>query len=232
VHRVQLYNGFTTGMTEASDASIMNKAAQQDLPAVADWPIIHEVLEHGSAPSPLAQEVVNEITAWVAEGASRFGVNQPKAPAAGAMDAVWTPIGEAVLGPVLGELLPEFASMVSPDDAPSSQGSAYDSGWYGYVNKDLRSVLGQPVTAPYSRGYCGGGELAACATSLWAAIQRGAENKQTAEKGKELSKWRAARVRIDFPPGLIPNFTMDWTNRSTFQQVIEFTGHEGSYEGS
>jgi hypothetical protein len=31
-------------------------------------------------------------------------------------------------------------------------------------------------------------------------------------------------VRIEFPPGLLP-YTMRWTNRSTFQQVITFTGH-------
>jgi hypothetical protein len=36
----------------------------------------------------------------------------------------------------------------------------------------------------------------------------------------------AAAERIKFTPGLIP-FTMSWTNRSTFQQVIEFTGPAG-----
>jgi hypothetical protein len=34
----------------------------------------------------------------------------------------------------------------------------------------------------------------------------------------------ATSSRIHFIPGLI-SFTMRWTNRSTFQQVIEFTGH-------
>jgi hypothetical protein len=33
-------------------------------------------------------------------------------------------------------------------------------------------------------------------------------------------------VRIEFPPDPLFNTTMRWTNRSTFQQVIEFTGHE------
>jgi hypothetical protein len=33
-------------------------------------------------------------------------------------------------------------------------------------------------------------------------------------------------VRITFPPDPIFQHTMSWTNRSTFQQVIEFTGHE------
>jgi acyl-homoserine lactone acylase PvdQ len=225
VHRVQLYTGFTTGMTEASDVSIMNKAALQDLPAVKDWPVISKVLAGGPAPSKLAEEVVNEISAWVAEGASRLGTNLPKAHAAAAMDAVWTPIGEAVLGPVLGELLPEFESMVPSDNPPSPQGSAYGGGWYGYVYKDLRSVLGEPVSGPYSRPYCGNGNLEACRNSLWAAIQSASEQ-MALKQGPEPAKWKAARVRISFPPGLLPNYTMRWTNRSTFQQVIEFTGHE------
>ena len=62
-----------------------------------------------------------------------------------------------MLGPVLGEpLLSEFASINGRDDAPSSTGSSYDNGWYGYVYKDLRSELGLTVTDPYSRQYCGG----------------------------------------------------------------------------
>jgi hypothetical protein len=32
---------------------------------------------------------------------------------------------------------------------------------------------------------------------------------------------------IEFPPAqAIINYTMPWTNRSTFQQVIEFTSHQ------
>jgi acyl-homoserine lactone acylase PvdQ len=223
VQRVQMYNGFTTGMNEASDVSIMNRAATQDLRAVKVWPVIQQVLAGSPAPSKLAQEAANLVTTWVEHGASRLGQHKPKDPGAAVLDAAWTPIAEAVLGPVLGELTSEFKSIASPDDAPSGSGSAYDSGWYGYVFKDLRSELGQPVAQPYSRGYCGNGSLEACRGSLWAAIQSAAEQLSAAQ-GPVPSAWRAAPVRIEFPPGLLP-YTMRWTNRSTFQQVIEFTGH-------
>jgi hypothetical protein len=93
------------------------------------------------------------------------------------------------------------------------------------VSKDLRSVLGEPVSGPFSRGYCGGGELTACRKALWAAIQTAVEG-VAAKQGSIPSKWKAAKVRIEFPPGYLL-YTMRWTNRSTFQQVIEFTGHEG-----
>jgi acyl-homoserine lactone acylase PvdQ len=231
VQRVQLFTGFKPGMKEADVASIMNRAATQDLRAVKDWPVITQVLEGGPAPSKLAEEAAKLVTTWVEHGASRYGVTGPEEPGAAVLDATFKPIAEAVLGPVLGtELTNELASFAPIENAPSPSGSAYDEGWYGYVYKDLKAELGQQVQGPYSRHYCGNGSLSACRTSLWAAIQTAAE-KLEKEQGSEPSKWRAARVRIDFPPTYLPlpptftePFTMAWTNRSTFQQVIQFVG--------
>lgn len=224
IHRVQLFKGFTTGMTEASDASIMNRAATQDLRAVLVWPSIEEVLDSpGPAPSALAQAAVKRVRKWVRAGASRYGKEGPTNPAAAILDAAWTPIGEAVLKPVLGELLPQFESLIGPENGPNSQGSSYDSGWYGYVYKAMRTVLGDEVAQPFSEhDYCGG-SLEACRDSLWSAIE-GAVGRLETEQGSEIKAWRAAKVRISFAPGLDKD-TMSWTNRSTFQQVIEFTGH-------
>jgi acyl-homoserine lactone acylase PvdQ len=226
VHRVQLYTGFKPNMTEADLASIMNRAATQDLRAVRDWPLIKQVLAGGPAPSKLAQEAANLVTTWTEHGASRYGATGPEDPGAAVLDQAWRPIGEAVLGPVLGtELLNEFASIDSPDNAPSPSGSSYGGGWYGYVNKDLRTELNLPVQAPYSTRYCGHGKLSRCRESLWAAIQTAAEQLQQSQ-GSNPSAWRAARVQIEFPPlQEVLGFKMAWTNRSTFQQVIEFTGH-------
>jgi acyl-homoserine lactone acylase PvdQ len=224
VHRVQLFTGFTSKMTEAKDAGVMNNAATQDLRAIKVWPVIEQVLDGGPAPSKLAEQAVGLVSKWIEKGAHRIGKNTAKDPGAAVVDTAWRPIAEAVLGPVLGELMPEFASMNSPDDAPSSTGSSFDGGWYGYVYKDLRAELGEPEQGAFSRQYCGGGNLEACRASLWAAIQGAAEQLE-ASQGPTPSAWRAAPVRITFPPGLL-NFTMKWTNRSTFQQVIEFTGHE------
>ena len=224
VHRVDLFQGFKPGMTLADQASVMNKAATQDLRAVRVWPVIEKVLATGAPPSKLAEEAANAVSSWAESGASRYGTNRPKARGGPAiLDAAWLPIGEAVLGPVLGELLPEFSSLVGPDDAPSSGGSSYDNGWYGYVYKDLKSVLGESVAQPYSRGYCGNGSLTTCRESLWSAIQAAA-NALSAEQGGSPSSWKAAKVRINFPP-VLSAFTIKWTNRSTFQQVIEFAGH-------
>jgi acyl-homoserine lactone acylase PvdQ len=219
VQRVQLYTGFHTRMTEANDVSIMNRAATQDLPAIKVWPVISQVLSGGPAPSALAQQAVNMVSAWAESGASRLGGKQPKEPAAAILDAAWTPIAEAVMRPVLGELMSVFDSFNPAGSLPDTEGP-----WPGYVYKDLRSELGLPVEGPFSRHYCGNGSLEACRASLWAAIQ-GAVEQLAATQGPEPLAWRAADDRISFLPGLL-QFTMRWTNRSTFQQVIEFVGHE------
>ncbi|HEV3282654.1 MAG TPA: penicillin acylase family protein [Solirubrobacteraceae bacterium] len=224
VHRVQLYKGFTAkGMTEARDAGIMNGAATQDLRALKVWPLIKQVLASGPAPSKLAEEAAGLVSTWAEHGASRLGDPRPKDPGAAVMDRVWSPIAEAVMSPVLGEALPELKSIFGTDNPPSPRGSSFDGGWYGYVYKDLRSLLGLSVEAPYSHKYCGAGSLETCRKSLWAVVQTAAEQ-LAGEQGPTPSKWRAAKVRIEFPPGLLP-YTMRWTNRSTFQQVITFTGH-------
>jgi acyl-homoserine lactone acylase PvdQ len=239
IDRVQLYKGFGPEMTEASDVAIMNKAATQDLRAVEVWPTIEEVLDTpGTTPSALAKEAVKTMQKWVRSGSSRYGKEGPKAPGAAILDAIWTPIGEAVLSPVLGELLPELASLNGPNNGENSQGSSYGGGWYGYVYKSLREELGDTVAQPNSRGYCGSGNLETCRNALWLAIE-GAVSKLAVEQGPTMKNWRAEKVRINFLPGILKEAkknketkkteyvpaSMSWTNRSTFQQVIEFTGH-------
>ncbi len=226
VHRVQMFNGFKhKGVNEVQDVKIMNRAATQDLRAVAVWPTIEQVLAGGPAPSKLAEQAANIVSEWTANGASLYGLNRPNEPGAAIMDAIWSPIARAVLGPVLGSLTSELESLEGTDNPPNSGGSSFDGGWYGYVYKDLRSELGQPVAQPYSRHYCGNGSLEACRASLWAVIQTAVEGLETSQ-GSDPTAWRAPEVRITFPPDPLFHGTMSWTNRSTFQQVIEFTGHE------
>jgi hypothetical protein len=223
VHRVQLYTGFTKGMHESNDVSIMNRAATQDLRAVEVWPIIRRVLDGGRAPSRLAAEAARLIDRWRAAGSSRLGASSGRvaAPGAAVMDAAWAGIATAVMRPVLGPLTATLANLLPISSTPS-----FDPGWYGYVSKDLRTELGLKVRGRYSRRYCGGGSLARCRTSLWAAIQSAATALEH-RYGPNPNAWFTTDARITFVPGLIP-FTMRWTNRSTFQQVIEFTGHAPS----
>ena len=231
LHRVQMYTGFATkNMTEASDVSIMNRAATEDFRATRVWPSIQRVLEATAAPSPLAAEADKVMEKWIKKGASDYGIEQPKEPGAAVIDAVFSPMAEAVLAPVLGELEPEFASFTGIDNGPNSGGSSFGGGWYGYVYKDLRSLVGEPSSEPYSRQYCGNGNLETCSKSLWTAMQTALEGVASTQ-GSKVKKWKAPKVQIEFAPGVLA-YKMPWTNRSTFQQVIEFEKHvEGEPEG-
>jgi hypothetical protein len=241
VHRVQLFTGFKqTGNTLADVVSVMNRAATQDLRAVQVWPTIAKVLAGSAAPSPLAQQAANEITAWVGQGASRLdetGNGQITAPGAAVLDTAWSDLADAVMSPQLGSAILAKLLAVAPDnqapgdvqdaagDTQGNHGSSFESAWYGYVKTDLQTELGERPAGAFSRRYCGDGNLAKCRASLWAAIETAA-TKLAASQGANPSGWHSSATaeRIKFPPGLIP-LTMRWTNRSTFQQAISFGSH-------
>jgi acyl-homoserine lactone acylase PvdQ len=214
--------------TPASVVAAMNTAATQDLRAVLVLPSIAKALNGSTAPSARDGQMFSLLELWRSKGASRLDANgdgKIDDPGAAIMDAVWPRIARAVLSPVLGPVLPTFETLEPLDDAANSQGSSYDYGWYGYVDKDLRALAGAKVKGPFSRRYCGGGVLAACQASLWAAFTA-AGNQLQAAQGPDPTTWRADATaeRIRFSGGLLKD-TMRWTNRPTFQQVISFARH-------
>ena len=168
------------------------------------------------------------LESWRQAGGSRLDLDldgRIDNPGAAIMDAAWPRIARAVLSPVLGAALPDLEALQPLDDPANAQGSAYESGWYGYVEKDLRSLMGRAVKGPLNVAYCGGGDLDACRASLWAAIDA-AGNELQAAQGADPTAWRADATgeRIQFSGGLLAD-TMRWTNRPTFQQVISFARH-------
>jgi hypothetical protein len=210
----------------------VNRAGTQDARALKVWPFVNRVLSGGPAPDDRSQQAANLVNAWITKGASRLDRDldgRVDDPGAAVLDQSWDQLSEAVLRPVLGDLAAPgglLGQLLRRDDSPRNKdGSAYGSGWYGYVEKDLRSLLGDPVRGAYSRRYCGNGDLAACRASLWAVIQSSADA-LAASQGTDPNAWRADATaeRIGFRPGVLPN-TMRWTNRSTFQLLMEFDGH-------
>jgi acyl-homoserine lactone acylase PvdQ len=230
VQRVELFKGFKRKLALHQLVGVMNRAATRDLRGVEVWPVIAAVLHGGAAPDARTQQAADLVTAWSKRGASRLDRDLDGTiddPGAAVLDQAWPRIADAVLSPVLGPLTSDLAQIVNRDNRPSPTGSAYGSGWYGYVDKDLRRLLGERVRDPYSRRYCGNGNLAACRASLWIAL-RGAADALAGAQGPNPAIWRADAnpERIVFRPGLLgPSNTMRWTNRPTFQQVVSFKGH-------
>ena len=204
----------------------MNAAATQDIRAVVVEPTLTQVLRGVLAPSPRDQKLLDLLDAWSNAGSSRLDKDldgKIDDPGAAIMDAAWPKIADAVLSPVLGPLTDQLATLVTRNNQANSTGNAYAAGWYGYVWKDLRTLIAQQVDGPYSTAYCGNGNLQACRAALWAAIDS-AGNDLAAVQGPDPSAWRAdaTKERISF--GLLPT-TMRWANRPTFQQVITFSSH-------
>jgi acyl-homoserine lactone acylase PvdQ len=218
-----------TGKRDAAQlVAAANKAATQDLRVLEVWPAVADVLATGSAPSLRERTAVDLVTAWRAAGGSRLDRDfdgKIDHPGAAVMDAAWPLIARAVMRPVLGDLVERFAQLHQVSNDANPQGSAYQDGWYGYVEKDLRALLGRQVASPYSQRYCGGGDIDACRNALWAAIAE-ACTALAAKQGVEPTTWSAdARAeRINFTTGLLTD-TLAWTNRPTFQQVMSFKGH-------
>jgi acyl-homoserine lactone acylase PvdQ len=216
--------------TPATVVAAMNRAATQDLREVEVVPVIAEVLRGGPAPTARAQQMLELLLRWNANGSSRLDRELDghiDSAGAAVLDAAWPRIADAVMRPVLGPLVERLAQLNPRDDAPGPNANGYGGGWYGYVEKDLRTLLGRPVRGPYATRFCGAGDLAACRASLWAALdEAGAELARA--QGPDPAAWRsdARDERIVFAGGLLPR-TMRFANRPTFQQVMTFDGHRG-----
>ena len=162
---------------------------------------------------------------WQDAGSSRLDADLDGAidhPGAAIMDAAWPRLADAVLAPVLGPLTARLAELERRHDAPSD-GNAFGSGWYSYVEKDLAALLGGSLRRPFATRFCGGGDLAACRASLWAALDAAATELEAAQ-GPDPAAWRASAAAERTTYGFLPR-SMRFANRPTFQQVVSFSGH-------
>jgi acyl-homoserine lactone acylase PvdQ len=224
VHRVELFDPIKAATSARPNdvVSVMNGAATQDLRSVELLPVIADVLATSAAPSPRAQRMLDLLKDWNAKGSSRLDValdGKIDHPAAAIWDAWYPGLADAVLKPVLGDLTARLAAF------RGRGGLSFGGGWYSYIDKDLRTLLGQKVRGRYANRYCGKGDFNACAASIWASLDAAGATLEAAQ-GADPAAWRAdaERERVRFAPGLIPD-TMRWTNRPTFQQVNSFGSH-------
>jgi Penicillin amidase len=219
VHRIELFDQWPRHALLTDNVGIMNRAATEDVRSPV-WPIVSRVLHTtGPAPSPRDQTVVDILDDWVSRDAPRLDADGDELydePGPVIMDELWRPIAEAVVAPVFGSLIPDL-------NAVRNLGSLSGE---SYVDKDLRTLLGDRAQDPFNLSYCGDGSLAECRRSLWDAVHLGAD-RLTSQLGEtDPAKWTRRAARTGFVPGLLPN-TFPATNRPTFQQVLELqrSGH-------
>ena len=212
--RVELFDQYPSQVTLPDNVSIMNRAATEDVRSPV-WPVVSRVLRSGRIPSARDAQVIGILDDWVARDAPRLDADNDSffdEPGPGIMDGVFRPLTEEVMKPVFfGDLL---------EDLNDVRGLGGQSG-HSYVDKDLRTLLGDPVRGRFNLRYCGNGSLGACRASLWAALNRAVDVIAFTQGTNDPTAWRFTAGRTGFAPGLIPN-TFRTTNRPTFQQVLEF----------
>jgi acyl-homoserine lactone acylase PvdQ len=212
VQRVEMFNRFPPAVQITDDVGIMNRAATGDVRSPV-WPIVRRVLQNGTAPTPRDQQVVDILDDWVGRDAPRLDADADTfydEPGPVIMDGVWRPIANAVMSPVFGSLISDL------DNVRNLDGLEGES----YVDKDLRTLLGDPVVGRFNLSYCGLGSMSACSDSLWQAIHQAADTLAAQQGLADPSLWRKTAATTGFVPGLLPN-RFPSTNRPTFQQVLE-----------
>lgn len=232
VHRVMLLNDGLRraikrrGNLDLADlVNIMGDAATIDLRGYAVLPYMLRVI--GTPDEPKLKEAVSALRAWRNDGAHRRDKDldgaYEHAPAIALMDAWWEPALQAIFEPVMGA--GGFAAFPGEhDNAPGPVGSAYNDGLYSHVEKDLRTILGLGVRGRFSRIYCGKGSLPACRDVLTQSLAAAVAT-LTEAYGADLAQWEADEEgdKIQFSElGVVSQDPMQWQNRPTFQQVLEF----------
>jgi hypothetical protein len=230
------------GVTRAQLVGAMIDAATVDVRGAYVLPYVLDVV--GTPSDPQDAKAVALMRRWVASGAHRVDRARTGAYADQAaidlFDTWWDPADTgASCGSSCGFTLPFDAmrhglgryveALPEPlDDHPREHiGSAFNGiSWYGYLNKDLRHTLGRPVQGAYSRSYCG--PLATCRAALRASLHKAVLAALATQKATSVDALTYDKTRDDIvsvAAGVVGVRPIDWQNRPTFQQVVQFTDH-------
>ncbi|MBV1937708.1 penicillin acylase family protein [Streptomyces sp. BV286] len=233
----------TGGVTRASLTGAMADAALADLRAEDVLPELLKVVKSSPVTDPAAAAAVTRLSDWVAAGAKRKESSAGSKAYANAeairiLDAWWPLLVKAEFEPGLGsDLYTAMTNNLPVDEAPSAghgptgshAGSSFQYGWWSYVHKDIRAVLGESVQGGLAKPYCGNGSLSACRDILIGTLKTAAG--RTAAQvypGDELcsagDQWCADSVNQRTLGGIKHN-KISWQNRPTYQQVVEFPSH-------
>ncbi len=205
------------------------------------WPVINRVLRGHR--DPAVQQLAAQMTAWARAGSHRRDVDGDNvyehSGAVALMDAFWPILVERMFSPVLGDdVLEEIRQQASIGRPPPENGNAWGSGWFSYVDKDLRQLVRgrRRMAGPHSRVYCGRGRMKACREVVAGALRDAAEQVKGKYRVGSVDEVKlTATCPVEGPrtcdqteyvtAGAVAVPPSPWQNRPTFQQIIEFGGH-------
>jgi len=246
--RVKALISSGTPVSRASLTRAMEDAAVTDLRGAYLLPDLLKVIDSQPVTDPAEAGAVQELKDWLAGGAQRRETttgSQIYADSAAikTMDAWWPLLVQGEFEPDLGQpLYSALTAALQVDDPPYAatagsdvnesiphKGSSWQFGWYSYVDKDLRAVLGEPVAGGLAGTYCGGGDLAQCRQMLLTTLGQAASASysQVYPGDDDCSagdQWCADAI-VQRPLGGVTDPTVEWQNRPTYQQVVQYTSH-------
>ncbi len=169
------------------------------------------------------------LDTWVQSGAFRrdrdASGQYDHSSAVAIMDEWFERMIDAVFGGQLGAFYADIP--LGFDNRPGTLGSAYQSGYYGLLQKALRMAQGLSVAAPFEQLQCADGTLAGCRTALVDSLSDAVAELTIAFGSADPADWEADPTvdQIEFTPfGAATVDPIPWINRPTFQQVVQVTG--------
>jgi acyl-homoserine lactone acylase PvdQ len=236
---------------------VMEDAATTDLRAKEVLPELIEVLKSQTVTDSATNATIAELQAWLSSGAHRVETAAGSkayafAHAIQVFDAWWPLLVEAEFKPEMGA--PLFQSLVnamqinespsggqtgptstlggvSSNQAQPHKGSAFQYGWWGYVDKDLRTILGKTVQGKFAVTFCGSGVLSDCRSALLTSLQAAAAKAPADIYPADAvcsagNQWCADAINHSSLGGITAPL-MSWQNRPTYQQVVSFPAGAG-----
>lgn len=217
-------------VTRARMVEAMGDAATVDLRGQEIIPHALALLEN--APITGDQDsAIRLMQDWVTNGAmrrDRDGSGNYDEEAAVALMDVWYPLMIDILLPqvtAVEDVDGQNLSLMGRDNKPGAGGSAYNFGYYSYVERVLEQALGTSAN-PYRELRCADSDDSnACRDALADSLNQAIEqlggiasmDSWNVDESQDQIQHRAIGLS-----GVAP---IHWQNRPTFQQVVEFTGH-------
>jgi acyl-homoserine lactone acylase PvdQ len=239
----------------ASLLKVVESAAVTDLRGKEVLPILLRMIDTATVTDATQAAAIAKLRTWLTGGALRVETTAGSKTYADAdairiFDAWWpllvqaefqSPMGSGLFqsmidtlqineSPSSGQTGPVSTLPTSANSAQSHKGSSFQYGWWGYVSKDLRAVLGDSVPG-WSTKYCGSGTVTACRsallTSLSTAIAQPAATTYPGDTYCSAGDQWCADAIVQSPLGGIKHDPIGWQNRPTYQQVISFPAKRG-----
>ncbi|BCL12826.1 penicillin acylase family protein [Micromonospora sagamiensis] len=240
----------------ASLTSLVERAGLTDLRGAEVLDELIRVLESQPVTDATLAAEISRLKAWRQDGALRVETAKGSkvyrhAEAIRTFDAWWPLLVKGMFSAPLGaDLYQALVNTLAVNESPSGhqsgdkstlpgsasttqthKGSAFQYGWWGWVDKDLRAVLGDPVAGGLGRTHCGDGSLTGCRQILLDTLGAAAATPATQTYPGDSTcaagdQWCADAI-VQSPLGGITHAPIAWQNRPTYQQVVSFPAKRG-----